>query len=131
MFGDYRQGFVTDFNFFGFGYFAKMFDEVLVADGSKAKVGDDIKKFKRYRMSLDTNWNWQKKKLGCRIRPENGNPAKDALREVFAELGGVDLNKILEDMRKGKKEKEAAEKKSETKTTKKRTPVKKTAKKKE
>jgi len=78
--------------------------------GSKGKVGDDIKKFKRYRMSLDTNWNWQKKKLGCRIRPENANPSKDALREVFAELGGVDLNKILEEMRKGKKEKEATNK---------------------
>lgn len=79
-------------------------------DGSKVRVGDDIRKFKRYRMSLDTNWNWQKKKLGCRIRPENANPAKDALREVFAELAGVDLNEILTEMRTEKKKKEAANK---------------------
>jgi hypothetical protein len=61
-------------------------------------------------MQLDTNWNWQKKKLGCRIRPENANPAKDALREVFAELAGVDLNEILSEMRNEKKKKEAANK---------------------
>ncbi|KAJ1422636.1 armadillo-type protein [Ochromonadaceae sp. CCMP2298] len=79
-------------------------------DGSKVRVGDDIKKFKRYRMKLDTNWNWQKKKLGCRIRPENANPSKDALREVFAELAGVDLNEILGEMRNDKKKKEAANK---------------------
>mmetsp|Transcript_1033 Transcript_1033/g.1708 ORF Transcript_1033/g.1708 Transcript_1033/m.1708 type:complete len:1654 (-) Transcript_1033:97-5058(-) len=79
-------------------------------DGSKSKLGEDIRKFKRYRMQLDTNWNWQKKKLGCRIRPENANPSKDALREVFAELAGVDLNEILTEMKTEKKKKEAANK---------------------
>ena len=79
-------------------------------DASKVRVGEDIRKFKRYRMQLDTNWNWQKKKLGCRIRPENANPAKDALREVFAELAGVDLNEILNEMRTEKKKKEVTNK---------------------
>jgi hypothetical protein len=79
-------------------------------DDPKMRVGEDIRKFKRYRMQLDTNWNWQKKKLGCRIRPENANPAKDALREVFAELAGVDLNEILSEMRTEKKKKEAVNK---------------------
>jgi hypothetical protein len=61
-------------------------------------------------MELDRLWNWQKKKLACRIRPENGNPAGDSLREMFAELAGVDLNELLNEMKQSKKKKEAADK---------------------
>lgn len=57
-------------------------------------------------MELDKLWNWQKKKLACRIRPENGNPAGDSLREMFVELAGVDLNELLNEMKQTKKKKE-------------------------
>jgi hypothetical protein len=36
-------------------------------------------------MDLDRVWSWQKKKLSFQ---ENGNPAGDSLREMFAELAG-------------------------------------------
>ena len=58
------------------------------------------------KMELDKLWNWQKKKLACRIRPENGNPAGDSLREMFVELAGVDLNELLNEMKQTKKKKE-------------------------
>lgn len=61
-------------------------------------------------MELDRLWNWQKKKLACRIRPENGNPAGDSLREMFAELAGVDLNELLNEMKQAKKKKEQTDK---------------------
>ena len=61
-------------------------------------------------MELDKLWGWQKKKLACRIRPENGNPAGDALREMFTELAGVDLNELLAEMKATKKKKEQANK---------------------
>eukprot|EP01035_Chromulina_nebulosa_P041422 gene41422-56037_t len=61
-------------------------------------------------MELDKLWNWQKKKLACRIRPENGNPAGDSLREMFVELAGVDLNELLNEMKQTKKKKEQANK---------------------
>ncbi len=61
-------------------------------------------------MELDRQWNWQKKKLACRIRPENGNPAGDNLREMFAELAGVDLNELLNEMKQAKKKREATDK---------------------
>jgi hypothetical protein len=61
-------------------------------------------------MELDKLWNWQKKKLACRIRPENANPSGDNLREMFAELAGVDLNELLSEMKQNKKKREAADK---------------------
>jgi len=57
-------------------------------------------------MDLDKVWNWKKKKLACRIRPENGNPAGDSLREMFTELAGVDLNELLSEMKTTKRRKE-------------------------
>jgi hypothetical protein len=61
-------------------------------------------------MELDKLWNWQRKKLACRIRQENGNPAGDGLREMFAELAGVDLNELLSEMKTTKKKKEITNK---------------------
>lgn len=61
-------------------------------------------------MELDKQWNWQKKKLACRIRPENGNPSGDSLREMFVELAGVDLNELLNEMKTSKKKKEMVNK---------------------
>ena len=75
-------------------------------EGESLKIDSEIKKFKKYRMQLDINWNWQKKKLGCRIRPENADPTKDSIREIFAELAGSDLNQIINEMKVEKKLKE-------------------------
>lgn len=61
-------------------------------------------------MDLDKLWNWQKKKLACRIRPENGNPSADNLREMFAEMAGVDLNELLTEMKQAKKKREITNK---------------------
>lgn len=61
-------------------------------------------------MELDKLWDWDRKKLACRIRPENGNPAGDSLRETFAELAGVDLNDLLNEMKSTKKKKEMTNK---------------------
>ena len=54
------------------------------------------------RMDLDRLWQWDKRKLACRIRQETGNPAADDLRERLAELAGVNLKDLLEEMRKTK-----------------------------
>jgi hypothetical protein len=61
-------------------------------------------------MELDKLWQWAPKKLPCRIRHESGNPAGDELRERFAELAGVDLKELLNDMKNDKKKKEAKNK---------------------
>ena len=53
-------------------------------------------------MDLDRLWQWDKRKLACRIRQETGNPAADDLRERLAELAGVNLKDLLEEMRKTK-----------------------------
>ena len=66
--------------------------------------------FLTHRMELDKLWQWAPKKLPCRIRHESGNPAGDELRERFAELGGVDLKELLNDMKNDKKKKEAKNK---------------------
>ena len=41
-----------------------------------------------FNMDLDKVWQWQKKKLSCRIRPEEGNPMGEGLREMLSELAG-------------------------------------------
>lgn len=61
-------------------------------------------------MELDKNWQWEKRKLACRIRPESCNPAADDLRERFAELAGVDLKEILSEMKTTRKKKEQTDK---------------------
>jgi hypothetical protein len=53
-------------------------------------------------MDLDRLWQWDKRKLACRIRHETGNPAADDLRERLAELAGVNLKDLLDEMRKTK-----------------------------
>ncbi len=65
------------------------------------------------RMGLDKLWQWEKRKLACRIRPETGNPAGDDLRERFAELAGADLKEILSEMKQTKKKKEEKDKVSQ------------------
>lgn len=57
-------------------------------------------------MNLDRLWQWERKKLPCRIRHESGNPAGDELRERFAELAGVNLQELLNEMKNDKKRKE-------------------------
>lgn len=61
-------------------------------------------------MNLDRLWQWERKKLPCRIRHESGNPAGDELRERFAELAGVNLQELLNEMKNEKKRKEAKNK---------------------
>eukprot|EP01036_Dinobryon_divergens_P043063 gene43063-57283_t len=56
-------------------------------------------------MDLDKLWEWDRKKLVCRIRPETGNPAEDDLREQLAELAGVNLQELLSEMKQDKKKK--------------------------
>ena len=53
-------------------------------------------------MDLDRLWQWDKRKLACRIRQETGNPAADDLRERLAELAGVNLKDLLDEMKKTK-----------------------------
>lgn len=53
-------------------------------------------------MDLDKLWQWDKRKLACRIRQETGNPAADDLRERLAELAGVNLKDLLDEMKKSK-----------------------------
>ena len=50
-------------------------------------------------MDLDRLWQWDKRKLACRIRQETGNPAADDLRERLAELAGVNLKDLLDEMK--------------------------------
>lgn len=40
-------------------------------------------------MNLGDQWEWDTRKLACRIRPETGNPAMDELRQRLSELTGV------------------------------------------
>lgn len=61
-------------------------------------------------MELANLWQWEKRKLPCKIRPETGNPSGDALRERLAELAGVNLQDLLSDMKNDKKRKEAKSK---------------------
>ena len=61
-------------------------------------------------MDLDKLWQWNSRKLACRIRVETGNPAGDELRERFAELAGVDFRELLSDMKNNKKKKEIVNK---------------------
>eukprot|EP01035_Chromulina_nebulosa_P020117 gene20117-26123_t len=61
-------------------------------------------------MQLDEQWNWKSRKLACRVMQESGNPAGDELRERFAELVGLDLNNILNDMKNNRKRKETLNK---------------------
>lgn len=61
-------------------------------------------------MELDKLWQWQKRKLACRVRMETGNPSGDDLRERFAELGKVDLKELIGDMKNTKKKNEMANK---------------------
>jgi hypothetical protein len=53
-------------------------------------------------MDLDRLWQWDKRKLACRVRQESGNPAADDIRERLAELAGVNLKDLLDDMKKAK-----------------------------
>jgi hypothetical protein len=59
-------------------------------------------------MNLNSLWQWERKKLPCRIRAESGNPGGDDLREQLAELAGVNLQDLLLDMKNEKKKREAA-----------------------
>eukprot|EP00602_Paraphysomonas_sp_CaronLab_P010685 CAMPEP_0185036964 /NCGR_PEP_ID=MMETSP1103-20130426/30746_1 /TAXON_ID=36769 /ORGANISM="Paraphysomonas bandaiensis, Strain Caron Lab Isolate" /LENGTH=1556 /DNA_ID=CAMNT_0027574739 /DNA_START=14 /DNA_END=4684 /DNA_ORIENTATION=- len=61
-------------------------------------------------MELDSLWQWERKKLPCKIRHESGNPAGDELRERFAELAGVNLQELLNDMKSDKKRRETKNK---------------------
>eukprot|EP00981_Chlorochromonas_danica_P001531 scaffold334_cov173-Ochromonas_danica.AAC.7 len=65
-------------------------------------------------MELDKLWEWGQRKLACRLRTENGNPAAESLRETFVELAGVDLNELLNEMKQQKKRKEMTNKVSTT-----------------
>ena len=56
---------------------------------------------------VDTAWSWEKRKI--LVRQESGNPGFDDLRERLAELAGVNLKDLLEDMKK-----DTAKKKSTT-----------------
>ena len=53
-------------------------------------------------MDLDRLWQWDKRKLACRVRQESGNPAADDIRERLAELAGVNLKDLLDDVKKTK-----------------------------
>jgi hypothetical protein len=61
-------------------------------------------------MDLGNLWEWDYKKLACRVRVETGNPAGDDLRERIAELARVDLKELLSDMKTTKKKQEVANK---------------------
>ena len=50
-------------------------------------------------MDLDRLWSWSKKKMGG-VSHEASNPAMDDLRERLAELAGVDLKQLLDDMKR-------------------------------
>lgn len=56
-------------------------------------------------MELDKVWEWEKRKLGCRISPVTGNPAEADLREQLADLAGVPLQELLSDMQAERKKK--------------------------
>ena len=47
---------------------------------------------------VDTAWSWEKRKI--LVRQESGNPGFDDLRERLAELAGVNLKDLLDDMKK-------------------------------
>lgn len=59
-------------------------------------------------MDLNNLWQWERKKLPCRIRAESGNPGGDDLREQLADLAGVNLQDLLLDMKNEKKKRETA-----------------------
>ncbi|CAM9294791.1 unnamed protein product, partial [Ectocarpus fasciculatus] len=61
-------------------------------------------------MELETLWQWERKKLPCRIRPETGNPGRDDLQEQLAALAGVPLQDLINDMKAEKKKREAKSK---------------------
>ena len=44
-----------------------------------------------YSMDLGRNWDWDTRKLPCKIRPESGNPAIDELRQRLSDLTGVPI----------------------------------------
>ncbi|KAJ1461141.1 armadillo-type protein [Pelagophyceae sp. CCMP2097] len=46
-------------------------------------------------MNLGELWGWEKRKLGCRIRSESGNPALDEMRDRLAKLTGVDVPDLM------------------------------------
>jgi len=49
-------------------------------------------------MDLNNLWDWNRKKLSCRVRVETGNPSGDELRRRVAELGKIDLSEIWDKM---------------------------------
>ena len=51
-------------------------------------------------MDLEKLWSWSRKKLPGGISHDASNPAMDDLRERLAELAGVDLKQLLEDMKR-------------------------------
>jgi hypothetical protein len=61
-------------------------------------------------MNLDKLWQWERKKLPCRIRHESGNPAGDELRQRLADLVKVPYQELLAEMKTDKKKKEAKNK---------------------
>lgn len=55
-------------------------------------------------MDLGTLWDWEGRKLNCKVRVESGNPAADTLREAIADLMKVDYKLLLENLKEAKKE---------------------------
>jgi hypothetical protein len=55
-------------------------------------------------MDLGSIWDWEGRKLNCKIRVESGNPAADTLREAIADLMKVDYKLLLENLKEAKKE---------------------------
>ena len=51
-------------------------------------------------MNLSKLWKWDKKKINCDVKQESGNPAFDDLRERLAELAGVNLKDLLDEMKR-------------------------------
>src|SRR3546814_69322 len=59
-------------------------------------------------MNLGELWEWNKRKLQCRVKVESGNPLADDIRERLAELAGVNLHELLKDMKTQKKKQSKA-----------------------
>ena len=69
---------------------------------TRAKGGQRFILFEdeRTTMDLEKLWSWDKRKIPCSVREETLNPAFDDLREKLAELAGVNLKDLLDDMKR-------------------------------
>lgn len=57
-----------------------------------------------FTMDLGTLWDWEGRKLNCKVRVESGNPAADTLREAIADLMKVDYKLLLDNLKEAKRE---------------------------